>query len=253
MRAYELMKETFFRRTYIWIVHVVWLALYGSFWWLMLPDGDEFGRFIFIWGGFLLPLALSAGILGDDISSGRICVLVTKPFWSGELYLYRLMGLALQAAVHLALAGGIVLILHAVMRKGRIDHLGSWLIATWLLFTTCAALSASLSVVVGRAFNSLLLLVVVVTGYFVVNLLMGYLRQQSSGGMLMGFIRYAWPPFELLSKFAGGEYGQYSLTVGRFSLTKSAACVVHSLMLTAAYSIAGIVLLCTREFSRVRD
>jgi len=253
MRAYELMKETFFRRTYIWIVHVVWLVLYGSFWWLMIPEGDEFGGFIFIWGGFLLPLALSAGIFGDDISSGRICVLVTKPFWAGELYLYRLAGLALQATVHLALAGLIVVVLHAVMRKGRIDHLGSWLFATWLLFLTCAALSTSLSVVVGRAFNSLLLLVIVVTGYFVVNLLMGFLRQQSSGGALMGFIRYAWPPFELLSKFAGGEYGQFSLTVGRYSLAKSTACVVHSLMLTAGYGIVGIVLLCTREFSRVRD
>lgn len=253
MRAWELMKETFFRRSYIWIVHVVWLALYGSFWWLMIPEGDEFGRFLFIWGGFLLPLALSAGIFGDDISSGRICVLVTKPFWPGQLYLYRLAGLALQAAVHLALAAIIVIVLHAVMRKGRLDHLGSWLVATWLLFLTCTALSTSLSVVVGRAFNSLLLLVIVVTGYFVVNLLMGLLRQQSSGGVLMSFIRYAWPPFELLSKFAGGEYGQFSLTVGRFSLTQSAACIVHSLVLTAGYSLVGIVLLCTREFSRVRD
>ena len=253
MRAYELMKETFFRRSYIWIAHVVWLALYGSFWWLLLPEGDEFGRFIFIWGGFLLPLALSAGILGDDISSGRICVLMTKPFWPGELYLYRLLGLALQAAVHFLLAGCLVLALHAFMRKGRIDHLGSWLFASWLLFNTCAALSTSLSVVVGRAFNSLLLLVTVVTGYFIVTLLMAYLRQQASMGVVMGFIRYAWPPFELLSRFAGGEYGQYSLTVGRYSVAQSTACVVHSLVLTAVYSAVGIVLLNTRQFSRVRD
>jgi hypothetical protein len=79
MKAYELIKETFSRRGYIWIVHIVWLALYGMFWWLFLPSGPEFGRFIFIWGGFFLPLALTAGIFGDDIASGRICVLVTKP------------------------------------------------------------------------------------------------------------------------------------------------------------------------------
>lgn len=250
MRAYELMKETFFRRTYIWIVHLSWLALYGLFWWLFLPDAAGFGGFVFVWGGFFLPLALSAGIFGDDIASGRICVLVTKPFWPGELYVYRVLGLSLQAAVHLLLAGGIILLLHAIMRKGSVGGLGLWLLATWLLFNTCVALSASLSVVIGRAFNSLLLLVVVVTGYFVVGLLMG---QQATTGVLMGFIRYGWPPFELLSKFAGGEYGKYSLTVGKFSVTKSVACVVHSLMLTVAYGIVGITLLSRRQFSRVRD
>lgn len=253
MRACELIRETFFRRSFIWIAHVIWLALYGSFWWLFLPDGDEFGPFIFLWGGFFLPLALSAGIFGDDIASGRICVLVTKPFWAGELYLYRLLGLSLQAAMHFALAGCLVLVLHALTHKGTTDHLGSWLLASWLLFNTCAALSTSLSVVVGRAFNSLLLLVAIVTGYFVVTPLMAHLHQEASAVVLTGFIRYFWPPFELLSKFAGGEYGQYSLTVGRYSLAKSTACVVHSLMLTAAYGVAGIALLCTRQFSRIRD
>src|SRR5512139_2161694 len=118
MRAFELMKETFFRRTYIWIVHVIWLALYGVYWWLFLPEAPDFGRFLFIWAGFFLPLALSAGIFGDDIASGRICVIVTRPFWTGELYIFRLLGLSLQAAVHLALAGALVLVLHAIMRKG---------------------------------------------------------------------------------------------------------------------------------------
>ena len=253
MRAYELMKETFFRRTYIWIVHVVWLALYGVFYWLFVPDMPEMGRFLFIWAGFFLALALSAGIFGDDIASGRICVLVTKPFWMGELYIYRLLGLSLQAAVHLVLASGVILALHVIMRKGNVGHLGVWLLASWLLFNTCAALSTSLSIVVGRAFNSLLLLVVIVTGYFVINLLMTYLRQEPTSVVLVSFIRYPWPPFELLYKLAAGEWGQYALTVGRYSVTKSTACVIHSLMLTLTYSIIGILLLSRRQFSRVRD
>jgi hypothetical protein len=41
MRAYELMKETFFRRRYIAIVHGTWLAFYALFWWLFLPDPEE--------------------------------------------------------------------------------------------------------------------------------------------------------------------------------------------------------------------
>jgi hypothetical protein len=253
MRAYELIKETFLRRTYIWIVHVVWLALYALFWWLFLPDPAEFGRFIFVWGGFLLPLALSAGIFGDDIASGRICVLVTKPFWVGELYIYRLLGLSLQAAAHFILAAGVIFVLHTVMRKGSMSGFGLWLLASWLLFNTCAALSTSLSVVVGRAFNSLLLLVVIVTGYFVVSMLTAYLHQQATTGVWMSFIRYPWPPFELLYKFACGEYEKYHLSVGRYSVTKSVACVVHSLMLTAAYSVVGMALLSRRQFSRVRD
>lgn len=253
MRAYELMKETFFRRTYIWIAHVSWLALYALFWWLFIPDPSEVGRFIFTWGGCLLPLALTAGIFGDDIASGRICVLVTKPFWPGELYIYRLLGLSLQAAVHFLLAGVVVFVLHFLMRKGSTDGLGLWLFASWLLFITCAALSTSLSVVVTRAFNSLLLLVVIVTGYFVLTLLMAYLHGQAVPAVLMAFIRYPWPPFELLYKFAGGEHGQYALTVGRFSLAKSTACVVHSLALTVVYSVIGIAILSRRQFSRVRD
>ena len=60
MRAYELMKETFFRRSYIWIVHVAWLVLYCLFWWLFFPEGRQMGGFLLSWGGFLLPLALSA-------------------------------------------------------------------------------------------------------------------------------------------------------------------------------------------------
>jgi hypothetical protein len=128
-----------------------------------------------------------------------------------------------------------------------------WLLASWLLFNTCAALSTSLSVVVARSFNSLLLLVVIVIGGFMTRLLMGFVGAESMKGALTSFVRYACPPFELLGKFAGGEYGKFSLTVGRFSVTKNVACVVHCLMLTAAYSIAGIVMLCGREFSRVRD
>lgn len=253
MRAYELMKETFFRRTYIWIVHLSWLVLYGTYWWLFLPRTDEFGRFLFMWAGFFLPLALSAGIFGDDIASGRICVLVTKPFWTGELYLYRLLGLSFQAAVHLVLAAGVVVVLQAILHKGRLNDLGIWLVATWLLFNTCAALSTSLSIVIGRAFNSILLLIVIAGGYTLVTLLTKYAGRQASTMTLVSFIRYPWPPFELLYKFAGGEKDIYALTTGPYSVAKSLACVVHTLILTAVYSLAGILLLSRREFSRVRD
>ena len=98
MRAYELIKETFCKKRYILIIHLSWLILCGIFCCFFSMSASEFGRFIFLWGGCFLALALSAGIFGDDISSGRICIIVTKPFWLGELYIYRLLGLSLQAA-----------------------------------------------------------------------------------------------------------------------------------------------------------
>jgi len=253
MRAYELIKETFLRRGYIWMVHVIWLALYGLFWWLFIPDGEEFGQFLFTWSGFFLPLALSAGVFGDDIASGRICVLVTKPFWSGGLYIYRLLGLSLQAAVHLLLAAGIIGVLHALTRRGSLEGLGLWLLASWLLFNTCAALSTSLSVVVGRAYNSLLLFVAMATGFIVVALLTSLLHEHAGGETFLSTIKFPWPPFELLSKFARGEHEEHGVTVEAFGLAKSLGCVARSLMLTVVYGVIGIILLSRRQFSCMRD
>ena len=61
LRAYELMKETLFRKTFVLAVHMIWFAVYGLFWLLLLPTETEAGEFIYLWGGFFLPLALSLG------------------------------------------------------------------------------------------------------------------------------------------------------------------------------------------------
>ena len=104
MRAYELLKETLCRKLYIWMVHISWLVFYALVYTLFRPEAEKFGQLVWICSGCFLPLLLSAGIIGDDIASGRIRVLIAKPFWPGELYVYRLTGLSLQAAVHLLLA-----------------------------------------------------------------------------------------------------------------------------------------------------
>jgi hypothetical protein len=253
MRAYELIKETFLRRAYVWVIHLVWLALYLFYWWLFLPNADTLGGFVFTWGGFLLPLALSAGIFGDDIASGRICVLITKPFWWGRLYIFRLLGLSLQGAVHFLLCACLVLVLQLVTRKIYVSEVALWLLGSWLMFNTVAALSTTLSVVVGRAFNSLLILVVVIAGTLIINMLMFQMQGRSEPPAWYHLIRYACPPFELLKKFAAGERGEFSLFFGRFSVAKNMAIAIHSLILTMTYGLIGILLLCRREFSRVRD
>lgn len=253
MRAYELIQETFLRRRFIAVIHLIWLAFYGLFWWLFLPDPEEYGRFLLLWGGFVLPLALSAGILGDDIASGRICVLVTKPFWAGDLYVYRLIGLSLQAAVQFLLAALLVFILHAITRRSSISGLGRWLFASWLLFNTVAALSTSVSVVVKRAHNSLLLLVTFLTGAAVAQILISTLGNHPLGTVVAGLFRYPFPPFELLRHLAKGDYARESLSVGSWRIPTSIACVGHSLLLTVLYAGAGIALLTHRQFSGPRD
>jgi hypothetical protein len=228
MRAWELMKETLWRREYLWIVHLVWLVFYGVFWWLFLPDPEEFGNFVFLWGGFLLPLALSAGIMGDDIASGRICVLVTKPFWLGELYLYRLLGLSVQGALHFVLSA-------------------------WLLFNTFAALSTSLSVVVKRVHNALLLFVATLTLVVVAALLIHSVQGGALEPVVTGFFRYPFPPFELLGDLGKGEYVKETVTVGSWHIPKSVACAAHSLLLTAIYAGIGIFLFARRQFLSQRE
>lgn len=241
MRAYELIKETFCRKTYIWIVHFIWLTLYGIYWWIFRPPGNEFGELIFILSGFLLPLALSAGIFGDDIASGRICVLVTNPFWPGELYIYRLLGLSLQGILHFILAGCVIYIVHIFIGKGTLEGLWIWLFSSCLLFIVCAAISTTLSVMVRRTFNSLLLFVTVASGFVIVGILSQHHEGETVTKVLKALLKYAGLPFELLYKLAEGEYGKYNLI-------KSVACAMHSLVLTIIYSIVGIILLSKRQF-----
>ncbi len=253
IRAYELIRETFFRRTYIWIVHLIWFGIYGLFWLLLLPTNLEAGQFLFLWGGFLLPLALSAGIIGDDISSGRICVLATRPFWLGQLYLYRLLGLSLQGAGHILLAGGLVFVLDTLLGKGSPNNLAVWLLSSWLLFNACATLSTSLSVVVGRSYNSLLTFFGVVLVFLLLDVLSGYWLEYGAADTLRNLFRYVGLPFGLLSGLAKGDYGKYSLSVGKYDMAKNIACVVHCLILTSAYALAGILLLNKRQFFLQRD
>jgi ABC-type transport system involved in multi-copper enzyme maturation permease subunit len=249
MRAYELMKETFFRKMYIYIVHLSWFAVYGLFFVLLEPEAEDFYQFLLIWAGLFLPLVLSAGIFGDDIASGRICVLATKPFWTGELYTYRLLGLSVQAAVHLVFAGGLLMIIHRLTGIGTIDDLASWLFSSWLLFNTWAAMSTSLSVVVKRAYNFVFLLVGFLFFCFLNSILSWSKPEDTMTHVVKAFVRYACPPFGLLTKLAQGEYAKYSLIVGKYSAIKAVACVTHTLVLTVFYGLVGVLVLSRRQFT----
>lgn len=253
MRAYELMKETLFRKLYIYIVHLSWFAIYGLFFTLRVQAEETFHGILFIWGGFFLPLALSAGIFGDDISSGRICVLATKPFWLGELYIYRLLGLSIQAAVHFVITGFLLLIIHHLTGLGYIDDLILWLFCSWLLFNTWAAISTSLSVVVKRAYNFIVLFGVILFLGFLNSILGLNNPDDTITKVISTLAKYVCPPFTLLTRMVEGEYSKYSLIVGKYSSIKAIACVMHTLVLTVFYSFFGVLLLSRRQFTCSRE
>jgi hypothetical protein len=189
----------------------------------------------------------------SDVASGRICVLATKPLRFGEFYIYRLLGLSLQGAVHLLLGGGMVFALDALLGRGTPNRLGLWLLAAWLLFNACAALSTSLSVVLKRAYNSLVVFLGVALFYLLLGVLAGYWLEQGTADFMRKLIRFAGPPFSLLHKMAQGEYGKYSLTVGKYGFTRIVACTVHCAILTTVYATIGVLLLTRRQFSSQRD
>ena len=79
--------------------------------------------------------------------------------------------------------------------------------------------------------------------YLFVTLMMSLFPKHTATEALMGFLRYACSPAELLG----------NLAMGKYSVIKSLGCVVHSLALMTVYSAVGIIILCKRQFVCVRD
>ena len=244
MRVYELIKETYFRRAHIRIVHTSWLLIYALL--FLIPFSEEvwsWGPLLFAWSGCLLPLLISAGIFGDDIATGRIGVLITKPMWIASLYVYRTIGLSLQCAVHLVLAGSIIFILHDITGRGSSRNLGLWILATWLLSVTWIALSVALSVLVKRDHNTIILILATIGVFMLVSFLVSFSSEGVLTTVVMKIVKYALPPVELL----------FLLGNAKHSATQGIGAVLHTLGLTTLYCVCGIVLLSKREFRCERD
>lgn len=240
MRTYELIKETFFRKLYIPVLHIIWFALYILVFFTEVRREVQLGENIFVLSGFILPLFLSAGIFGDDIATGRISVLITKPMQINILYISRVLGLSLQCVLHLVIAGCIAYITHSITGNGNLNNLGLWLFLTWLLFTAWIALSTTLSVVTKRISNSTFL----VSAVFFYLVLMNHLDPNYLVTIaIRAIVKYAFPPVQLLCKFGDGGY-EGAQKIG---------CLIHVVGLTILYCIIGIILLSKREFKSERD
>lgn len=244
MLAYALIIETFLRKASIRIVHVSWFAIYALiFLFPFEPEMWRWGFFLFGWSGCLLPLLLSEGIFGDDIASGRIRLLATKPMRPAQFYLYRFLGLSLQGAIHISAAGVLILALHGLTGRGSVERLGLWMVATWLIFNAWTALSTSLSIVVKRAHNSMLLFAAGGMVLFMLSFLASYFPKSIATDIFLGILRYTCPSVELLSEIG----------IGRCRLAGGLGNAGYSLMLTAVYCAVGIVLLSKREFKGATD
>jgi ABC-type transport system involved in multi-copper enzyme maturation permease subunit len=244
MKAYEIIMETVRRRTYLRIIHVAWFGIYAAVFLIPFPPGTwTWGSFVFVWSGCLLPVLLSAGIFGNDVASGRISLLITKPIRLGELYIYRLLGLSLQGAVHLIAVGTLILILHRLTNRGNDENFLTWLLVSWLVFNTWAALSTTLSVVVKREHNAMLLFFATTVAIFGISFAASFYPDHKLTAVFLGFVRWACPPVELMGRIA----------LDFSSLWQSLDSIAHSLMLTVLYGALGIILLNRREFKYARE
>jgi len=244
MAAYALIIETCLRKASIRIVHVSWFAIYALiFLFPFEPEMWQWGAFLFGWSGCLLPLLLSEGIFGDDIASGRIRLLATKPIRPMQFYLYRFLGLSLQGAIHISAAAALIFALHGLTGRGSVDRLGLWAVATWLVFNAWTALSTSLSVVVKRAHNSMLLFAATGMVLFMLSFLTSFFPNGVATVLFLRVLRYTCPSVELLSEIG----------LGRCRLAGGLGNAGYSLMLTAVYCAIGVVLLSKREFKGATD
>jgi ABC-type transport system involved in multi-copper enzyme maturation permease subunit len=244
MKARALIAETFFRKRAILLMHLGWLAACVPLFLIPFRPGTwQWGGFLFAWSGCLLPLALSAGIFGDDVASGRIRLLVTEPIRLWELYLYRFLGLSVQAALHLLAAGTLILLLQRFTGRGNIDRFVLWLFASWLIFNTWAALSTSVSVMVHREHNAMLVVLATIMVVSPLYMLLLFFEESAGTKIYYEIVRYAGPPVELLVRLGRGKCG----------LPGGLGSIVHSLALTVFYGAIGLLLLNRREFMPAKD
>ena len=241
MYAWELIKETLLRKSFVPVIHLVWCCLYCFVAHVTSDQDDVLERIPFIFGGLLLPAILSMGILGNDIASGRIVVLVTKPLPFFELYIWRYCGLVLQGFIHLVIAGVIVLVINRLFGYGSVEQLHVWLIASLLLFSAVAALSTTLSIIAKRN-NNLMILVGLLLIVLAFKIHIAPVQSHVTKCVDM-IVRYGLPSVELLYRSAARECS-FSQRLGTAS---------YVLALTLMYIAVGVLLLTYKEFRRQCD
>lgn len=245
-----ILRETVMRRRAIVRLHLTCLVVYGvvyvSLSALSSPASPpQWGMWLFVWSGCVLPVLLTIGIFGGDIASGRMMQLVTKPMSLGTLYLFRFLGVYLQCVVHLSICyGSMIFIAASNARTG--GNLGSWFLASLLIAPVWITLSATVSTFVSRDFNVAVIFIGVIVTFMV-------LQSADALATIMGMPAIS----EAVEKV--GIYGMPSLVLlcklgmQQCTAMEWVVAVLHPVVMTAVYAAIGIAILNHREFMRERD
>lgn len=246
---FEVLKETFLRRRFIPVLHVLYVVVYiivFTIYYLLPSKSTQWELWLFVWSGCLFPVLLTAGLFGDDIASGRILQLLIKPISLGMLYLMRVLGVFIQCMIHLALCYLMVFIMYLFTEQQAKGHLGLWFLASVLISLTWLMLSASISTFMLREYN----VVVILIGSIVVFMLW------QSASIIASIAD--WP---VISKAADGImiYGVppvvllFRLGMQKYSTAGVLAVILHAVAMAVLYAFVGIVILTHREFVRKRE
>lgn len=243
MRAWELIKETLLRHYYIGAAHALLLGIYVAANFSEKILGSPYGPKVFIWSGCVLPLIVSAGIFGDDLATGRIATLITKPIRPCGIYLWRYLGMSAQGLVHLLLVAAILPAHRACTNFGGVfgfDGWTGWIIASWLAFNMWIALNTTLSVFLKRGMNSAFIVAAYpIVTFGTINVLHNFNPKHRVYITASKIFEYGFPPWHAtLTQFRDSSY-QVSFAV----------CTV---LLILAYGTLGIAILSKREYRQER-
>jgi hypothetical protein len=149
----------------------------------------------------------------------------------------------LQGAVHLIAVGALIVTLHHFTNRGSAENFLAWLLVSWLIFNTWAALSTTLSVLVKREHNAMLLFFATTVVIFGISFVGSFYPDHKLTAVFLGLVRWACPPVELMGRIG----------LGLTSLWQGLDSVAHALLLTVLYGAIGIILLGRREFKYARE
>jgi hypothetical protein len=139
----------------------------------------------------------------------------------------------------------IMYVLTTLTARGFVDRLWLWMLGTWLVANTWLAISASLSVIVRREHNAIILILGTLVGAISLGNLIQFWPDHIITLLLTRVIKYGGPSVEFVINLAKqGLKGNFAHAVGY---------MLYSLGLTMVYSVIGIMLLENREFKNQPD
>ena len=245
MYAWTLIIETYRRSRIVPFTHFLFLIPYLVLI-SVLPylerESTPVGFFILIISGLFLAPALTTGIFSNDISSGRFRVLATEPIPREAFYIWRLAGVMLQGMIHLAIIGTMFLIMNALTGLGNLRDFLQLLLASFVLFSSVAALCLTFSIIIPSDASTLVV-------FLLPFALMGIhlLGCESTSFPVVNEIcdrivtaaTYGLPPLPwIVEAFTGNHEGTWREILG---------CAFHAAGLSLTYALLGVILINRRE------